>query len=752
MVEQIRQAPWDILGVAPDADIATIRRAYAQKLRVTRPDEDPAGFQRLVMARDFLVLYADKIVADATVQDRPDQDVPLQAGPKPESEAAAPQPPPPAQPDPDATPVPPLPPIFDLPPAAAQAAAPAAPEQRAVDPLPAPPAQTPPPPGSVQPPKPLALVALETLAQELANFRNLGAKIDVTAVEAALQAIPAGEARLIEDHVIRELASALYDERRIGQSSPAHDTLARLALLCVDFFGWHESDRPVYRVLPPQAANEFCAYLSAVMRQLEPKRQGYRPGAPAAPPLPPVPVKKKGGFNPGMWLVFVVVMGLIRLAVNNSSSSKPNYDFSSGPYSSSGYGSTTPKIMVPGSRVPGQPTMPPSEAGRELQAMQAVDRVKLAQFGWRGSTGCERMARSPRGAWTASMEFPKRDRLNWLISKVAVPASPLEAAYEVEMFELFDRLTEDKRAADFVVFAANHRVRMIAAGYASSGVAAKIDRLSRCAQETAASGPAAAPAPAPATPAPARTSALDTAMAARVARLTLDPRADVAGVRDALNAAAPADQLDYIRAVYARYTGAGKRAAYGELVGFVGQSPQLTRKEGIQWAINSNRLDEIGWATAMGNRSAASQCRRVGLTGRFFSKEVEDQRRQRLSTLFGSLGAQPWNEPVYEVEMFEMADWLRDQRRGNEMSVLVASHKVKGLTANPPLSAELNTKLTKFATCATEPMPVAGQAAAAAARPVQTVPVTTQAAPQPRPAARPLDPAGMPPPPVLDAP
>lgn len=41
------QGPWAVLAIAPTQDARQIKRAYAARLKVVRPDEDAAGFQAL---------------------------------------------------------------------------------------------------------------------------------------------------------------------------------------------------------------------------------------------------------------------------------------------------------------------------------------------------------------------------------------------------------------------------------------------------------------------------------------------------------------------------------------------------------------------------------------------------------------------------------------------------------------------------------------------------------------------------------
>ena len=50
---------WETLGLAPTRDVAEIRRAYAKKVRVTRPEDDSGAFQILRAAFEAALAYAE---------------------------------------------------------------------------------------------------------------------------------------------------------------------------------------------------------------------------------------------------------------------------------------------------------------------------------------------------------------------------------------------------------------------------------------------------------------------------------------------------------------------------------------------------------------------------------------------------------------------------------------------------------------------------------------------------------------------
>jgi hypothetical protein len=52
---------WTVLGLEPTADERAVLRAYARKLRETRPEDDPEGFQRLLAAREQALAWRERI-------------------------------------------------------------------------------------------------------------------------------------------------------------------------------------------------------------------------------------------------------------------------------------------------------------------------------------------------------------------------------------------------------------------------------------------------------------------------------------------------------------------------------------------------------------------------------------------------------------------------------------------------------------------------------------------------------------------
>jgi hypothetical protein len=64
--------PWDELGIDATTDVRAVKSAYAKKLRLTRPDVDAEGYQRLRTAYEFAILLAQDVAHEKLVPVRED--------------------------------------------------------------------------------------------------------------------------------------------------------------------------------------------------------------------------------------------------------------------------------------------------------------------------------------------------------------------------------------------------------------------------------------------------------------------------------------------------------------------------------------------------------------------------------------------------------------------------------------------------------------------------------------------------------
>lgn len=86
----MRRPDWDLLGLTPTADAAAIRRAYAARLKRTRPDDDAQAYQRLREAYDAALAWARLASAAPDPPAASTDPAPAAAGPADPQPAEAP--------------------------------------------------------------------------------------------------------------------------------------------------------------------------------------------------------------------------------------------------------------------------------------------------------------------------------------------------------------------------------------------------------------------------------------------------------------------------------------------------------------------------------------------------------------------------------------------------------------------------------------------------------------------------------------
>jgi tetratricopeptide (TPR) repeat protein len=336
--------PWSELGLGGPADERGIRRAYAARLKIVRPDLDAVGFQRLVQARDAALSAILHTAQPPLLR----QTLPPEPPPKSEASAAESR----AQPDGAEPPearkqAPPF--IIDLgasgrtadddqtddkPPvespsplelelAAGSASSPAArqppppPQPRPVtvdvDPPPSPPTVT--EPGAKPPPAKPAIVEQvkavagpDTVSALLSAFSEAwsGNHAVLPPVAPILQGL--GEQSIVarqklEIEALRAVASLLGPTLFDWETSRERQRAARSLILGLDDdYAWSSNDRRLHQMA--QATADQVARLLRVVREWE--ESGL---APNFGPLPQVKTRReKPARRSYAWIVFMIIV------------------------------------------------------------------------------------------------------------------------------------------------------------------------------------------------------------------------------------------------------------------------------------------------------------------------------------------------------------------------------------------------------------------------------------------------------------
>jgi hypothetical protein len=216
------RSPWAVLGIEDGASAADIRRAYARRVKDIRPDEDAAGFQRLVEARDLALRLASDAQSGAprrVAQLLARMDAPVRNSPAPSQPITPPK---------DRPKPPPFQPASDV------SEAPAGRDH--------------PTPEDI-----LARLRQALRADGLAGWQS---------AVGAMAALTRQERAAIEKRLIESLSAFAEPESDNYAGWPRNkwpffDLLASLG----EEFGWQENDRVLYQVLDAEAAQRLARLL-----------------------------------------------------------------------------------------------------------------------------------------------------------------------------------------------------------------------------------------------------------------------------------------------------------------------------------------------------------------------------------------------------------------------------------------------------------------------------------------------------------
>lgn len=287
--------PWSELGLPGPADERAIRRAYAARLKIVRPDVDAAGFQQLVKARDIALRMMESV--SAQTQQRPIVSADL--APKWDESRV-----------PDDTPRP----------------------DRAPDPLPAEtaapvivdiePPEPPPPAGTEPDPRwpgsgfgsPMSHTAdPEAVSKLLSAFVTAWTgKATLPPVATILKALAEQSMvarQKLEIEALRTVAvlldNGLFDRKeRAARQTAARDLIVGLD----DEYAWTLNDRRLHAMMPFKDAADQIARLLRIVREWQ--RTGVKPNL--------TPPSQKSASS---WLTTLGVIMLVSIAIKGLSSS-----------------------------------------------------------------------------------------------------------------------------------------------------------------------------------------------------------------------------------------------------------------------------------------------------------------------------------------------------------------------------------------------------------------------------------------------